>query len=153
VLWVLPRANQLVKWSLLKTRIEEVCPSIAVQFVPTLIPPVLSRKVLLLQVWSLDRTGLLNGDLLIIPSILFLSSSFTRSSLILSFVKTLFSDVVQKLWELELTIHKVKVSTSPDNKSINLFFVTDNRDTWDHRYCHFAFNISFLHECMCFLQG
>ncbi|KAH9572703.1 hypothetical protein CY35_02G166000 [Sphagnum magellanicum] len=102
VLWVLPRANQLVKWSLLKTRIEEVCPSIAVQFVPTLIPPVLSRKVLLLQVWSLDRTGLLN-------------------------------DVVQKLWELELTIHKVKVSTSPDNKSINLFFVTDNRDTWDHR--------------------
>jgi hypothetical protein len=127
------RANQLVQWSLLKTRIEEVCPSIAVQFVPTPIPPVLSRKVLLLQVWSLDRTGLLNGDLLIIPSILFLSSSFTRSSLILSFVKTLFSDVVQKLWELELTIHKVKVSTSPDNKSINLFFVTDNRDTWDHR--------------------
>ncbi|CAK9872048.1 unnamed protein product [Sphagnum jensenii] len=103
VLWVLPRANQLVQWSLLKTRIEEVCPSIGVQFVPTLIPPVLSRKVLLLQVWSLDRTGLLN-------------------------------DVVQKLWELELTIHKVKVSTSPDNKSINLFFVTDNRDTRDHWY-------------------
>jgi hypothetical protein len=35
--------------------------------------------------------------------------------------------VAKKLWEMELTIHKVKVSTSPDDKAVNLFFVTDNR--------------------------
>jgi hypothetical protein len=40
----------------------------------------------------------------------------------------LFSDVAQKLWELEFTIHKVKVSTSPEEKSINFFFITDNRN-------------------------
>ncbi|CAK9256508.1 unnamed protein product [Sphagnum jensenii] len=102
VLWVVPRVRRPVQWSLLKRRIEEVCPSIETQFTPPLIPPVSSRKVLLLQVCSSDRTGLLN-------------------------------DVVQKLWELEFTIHKVKVSTSPDNKAINLFFVTDNQDTRDNR--------------------
>lgn len=37
------------------------------------------------------------------------------------------ADVAQKLWELEFTIHKVKISTSPDGKAVNLFFVTDNR--------------------------
>jgi hypothetical protein len=36
--------------------------------------------------------------------------------------------VAKKLWEMELTIHKVKVSTSPDDKAVNLFFVTDNRN-------------------------
>ncbi len=35
--------------------------------------------------------------------------------------------VAKKLWELELSIHRVKVSTSPDGKAVNLFFVTDNR--------------------------
>jgi hypothetical protein len=51
------------------------------------------------------------------------------------FDKPFSPDVVQKLWELEFTIHKVKVSTRPDNKAINLFFVTDNQDTRDNRYC------------------
>jgi hypothetical protein len=61
VLWVVPRVRRPVQWSLLKRRIEEVCPSIETQFAPPLIPPVSSRKVLLLQVCSSDRTGLLNG--------------------------------------------------------------------------------------------
>eukprot|EP00271_Cylindrocystis_brebissonii_P006593 TRINITY_DN19366_c0_g1_i1.p1 TRINITY_DN19366_c0_g1~~TRINITY_DN19366_c0_g1_i1.p1 ORF type:complete len:436 (+),score=107.14 TRINITY_DN19366_c0_g1_i1:379-1686(+) len=38
------------------------------------------------------------------------------------------NDVTQLLWEVELTIQKVNVSTSPDGKAIDLFFVTDNRD-------------------------
>ncbi|KAL3701634.1 hypothetical protein R1sor_019656 [Riccia sorocarpa] len=33
--------------------------------------------------------------------------------------------VTLKLWELELTIHKVKVSTSPEGKAVNLFLISD----------------------------
>eukprot|EP01018_Ginkgo_biloba_P031220 Gb_38010 [translate_table: standard] len=40
----------------------------------------------------------------------------------------LLNDVSQVLWELELTIHKVKVSTTPEGKVMDLFFITDNRD-------------------------
>ena len=43
-------------------------------------------------------------------------------------------DVAQKLWEMEFTIHRVKVTTSPDEKSVNLFFITDNR-----YYVHLSF--------------
>ncbi|KAL3688508.1 hypothetical protein R1sor_014817 [Riccia sorocarpa] len=37
--------------------------------------------------------------------------------------------VTQKLWELELTIHKVKVSTSPEGKAVNLLLISDKRET------------------------
>jgi len=40
----------------------------------------------------------------------------------------LLNDVSQVLWELELAIRKVKVSTTPEGKVIDLFFITDNRD-------------------------
>jgi len=36
-------------------------------------------------------------------------------------------DVVQKLWKMELTIHKAQVNSIPKGKSIGLFSVTDNR--------------------------
>jgi hypothetical protein len=36
--------------------------------------------------------------------------------------------VSQVLWELELAVRKVKVSTTPEGKVIDLFFITDNRD-------------------------
>lgn len=39
----------------------------------------------------------------------------------------IIADVAQKLWELEFTIHKVKVSTTPEEKSINFFFISDSR--------------------------
>ncbi|GJP42724.1 hypothetical protein CLOM_g2261, partial [Closterium sp. NIES-68] len=39
----------------------------------------------------------------------------------------LLNDMTQLLWELELTIHRVNVSTSPDGQAIDFFFVTDNR--------------------------
>lgn len=99
VLWVIPKASPLsVRWALLKERMESICPSALASMLPPMAPPVpVSKRVLMLQVCSSDRTGLLH-------------------------------DVAQKLWELELTIHKVKVSTSPDGKAIHLFFVTDNRN-------------------------
>lgn len=41
----------------------------------------------------------------------------------------LLNDVAQATWELELTIHKMKVTTSPDGKAVNLFYITDVRET------------------------
>ena len=38
-----------------------------------------------------------------------------------------FPDMTQLLWELELTIQKVNVSTSPGGQAIDFFFITDNR--------------------------
>ncbi|KAL9366196.1 hypothetical protein Peur_037395 [Populus x canadensis] len=40
----------------------------------------------------------------------------------------LLHDVTSVLCELELTIKKVKVSTTPDGRVIDLFFITDNRE-------------------------
>jgi UTP:GlnB (protein PII) uridylyltransferase len=37
------------------------------------------------------------------------------------------ADVTGVLCELELTIKKVKVSTTPDGKVMDLFFITDTR--------------------------
>jgi UTP:GlnB (protein PII) uridylyltransferase len=37
------------------------------------------------------------------------------------------ADVTAVLCELELTITKVKVSTTPDGKVMDLFFIIDNR--------------------------
>ena len=37
------------------------------------------------------------------------------------------TDVTEVLCELELTIKKVKVSTTPDGKVMHLFFITDTR--------------------------
>lgn len=39
----------------------------------------------------------------------------------------LLPDVTAVLCELELTIEKVKISTTPDGKVMDLFFVTDTR--------------------------
>lgn len=36
-------------------------------------------------------------------------------------------DVTQVLCELELTIRNVKVSTTPDGRVLDLFFITDNK--------------------------
>ncbi|KAF6171462.1 hypothetical protein GIB67_017986 [Kingdonia uniflora] len=42
--------------------------------------------------------------------------------------KGLLHDVTEVLCELELTIRKVKVSTTPDGKVMDLFFITDTRE-------------------------
>lgn len=38
----------------------------------------------------------------------------------------IFLDVTRVLCELELTIHKVKVTTTPDGRVLDLFYITDN---------------------------
>ncbi|KAI4317436.1 hypothetical protein L6164_025303 [Bauhinia variegata] len=42
--------------------------------------------------------------------------------------KGLLHDVTQVLCELELTIQKVKVTTTPDGRVLDLFFITDNME-------------------------
>lgn len=59
---VVPRASHLmVRWSLLKERLEDICPSAVPSLLPQQNRTVQSTKMLLLQVCSKDRTGLLNG--------------------------------------------------------------------------------------------
>lgn len=108
-LWLRPRGGEVLTpstWALLKERLEDVCPSVVSSLLPPPPPPVhLLERLMLLQVCSIDRMGLLN-------------------------------DVAQKLWELEFTIHKLKVSTSPEERSINFFFITDNKNKtpWAKRW-------------------
>jgi hypothetical protein len=40
-------------------------------------------------------------------------------------MRVFFSDVTHILSELELIIERVKVSTTPDGRVVNLFFITD----------------------------
>lgn len=40
----------------------------------------------------------------------------------------LLNDMTQGLWELEIIIQKVKASTTPEGRVMDLFFVTDKRD-------------------------
>ena len=37
------------------------------------------------------------------------------------------TDITEVLSELELIIHKVKISTTPDGRVVDLFFITDTR--------------------------
>ncbi|XP_030537439.1 ACT domain-containing protein ACR9 isoform X2 [Rhodamnia argentea] len=99
VLWVLPHASSLiVKWSNLKDRLMSVCPSCPVQFY--FIPqPAHSPSS---------------------PVYLLKFLSLDR--------KGLLHDVTQVLSELELTIQRVKVTTTPDGRVLDLFFITDNKD-------------------------
>lgn len=63
VLWVKPRTSpSTLRWSLLKQRLEDVCPSTLASMLPPVSPPVPEcERVLLLQACSSDRTGLLHG--------------------------------------------------------------------------------------------
>jgi hypothetical protein len=48
-------------------------------------------------------------------------------------------DVTQVLCELELTIRRVKVSTTPDGRVLDLFFITDNKSL---SLSYFLFSLS-----------
>jgi len=59
---VVPRASlSKVRWSLLKERLEDSCPSAVPSLLLQQDRTVQSTRMLLLQVCSKDRTGLLNG--------------------------------------------------------------------------------------------
>lgn len=96
VLWATPSSSShLVRWANLKERLLSVCPSCSASF-------------------YLDQS----------------SPRFTSSPLYqLTFCcldrKGLLHDVTQVLCELELTIQRVKVTTTPDGRVLDIFFVTD----------------------------
>ena len=135
VLWVVPHSSSLVvKWSNLKNRLQSECPSCSVSYLlyeqPPTYPP--SSPVYLLKFFCLDRRGLLHGKRLFFAWLLVCfvtgekgrgKSEFLHALMWLCFPL----DVTQVLCELELTIQRVKVTTTPDGSVLDLFFITDHR--------------------------
>ncbi|XP_041022500.1 ACT domain-containing protein ACR10-like [Juglans microcarpa x Juglans regia] len=100
VFWVMGRPT--TRWALLKKRLLEVCPSyLSTSGISYFRPENQQPKqpdVFLLKFWC----------------------CYDR--------KGLLHDVTEVLCELELTIKRVKVSTTPDGRVMDLFFVTDTRE-------------------------
>ncbi|XP_076919722.1 ACT domain-containing protein ACR9-like [Bidens hawaiensis] len=97
ILWVVPRPISLtVDWERLKKRLVSCCPSIMPAFY-------------LEQLSSSSKP---------IPLYLLKVFSMDRRGLI--------HDVTKLLCDLELTIQRLKVMTTPDGKVLDLFFVTDS---------------------------
>ncbi|KAI5680754.1 hypothetical protein M9H77_01981 [Catharanthus roseus] len=113
VFWVVGRPT--TRWGLLKKRLVEACPSCS------------SASGILFY-----RTELQPPK----PPDVFLLKLCCHDR------RGLLHDVTEVLCELELVIKKVKVSTTPDGKVMDLFFITDTRallqtekrqqDTYDH---------------------
>ncbi|PON51447.1 ACT domain containing protein [Trema orientale] len=98
VLWVVPHSSSLiVKWSSLKNRLQSECPSCLTSF-------------------YLNEQS---------------TSSSSSPVYLLKFFcvdrRGLLNDVTQVLCELELAIQRVKVTTTPDGRVMDLFFISDNR--------------------------
>ncbi|KAG8648584.1 hypothetical protein MANES_08G011700v8 [Manihot esculenta] len=114
VFWV--AGNSSTRWDLLKKRLLGVCPSFY------------SASGILYYRPELQQTPR--------PPDVFLLKLCCHDR------RGLLHNVTEVLCELELTIKKVKVSTTPDGRVIDLFFVTDTRellhtnkrkeDTYDH---------------------
>ncbi|KAM6597100.1 hypothetical protein CsatA_007624 [Cannabis sativa] len=99
VLWAVPHSSSVkVKWSNLKNRLQSKCPSCLPTFY-----------------FNQPSTSLL-------PSPVYLLKFFCIDR------RGLLNDVTQVLCELELTIQRVKVTTIPNDRVLDLFFVSDNRD-------------------------
>ncbi|CAA7406317.1 unnamed protein product [Spirodela intermedia] len=99
VFWVLPSADAgSVQWGSLKTRLLSTCPSILIPFYD--VPT--SRHAAAPQVYLLKILCVDRRDLL--------------------------HDVTRVLCELEFTIQRVKVSTTPGGRVVDLFFITDGRE-------------------------
>ncbi|KAJ4845570.1 ACT domain-containing protein acr9 [Turnera subulata] len=107
VFWVVPQYSRaIIRWSNLKNRLLSACPSAwSVSFYLNRQPSQTGRSspVYMLKFCSLDRKGLLH----------------------VGYFFGWGEDVTQVLCELELTIQKVKVMTTPDGKVLDLFFITD----------------------------
>ncbi|POO01766.1 ACT domain containing protein [Trema orientale] len=99
VFWVIGKSE--TRWSLLKRRLVEACPSCSsasgISFYRSELQPPKPSDVFLLTLCCHDRRGLLH-------------------------------DVTRVLCELELTIKKVKVSTTPDGRVMDMLFITDTRE-------------------------
>ncbi|EFH52017.1 hypothetical protein ARALYDRAFT_323253 [Arabidopsis lyrata subsp. lyrata] len=99
VLWVVPHYDTLrLRWSHLKNQLVSVCPSCSTYFVLNLMSPCPAST----------------------PVYLLKFFCLDRNGLL--------HDVTQVLTELELSIQTVKVTTTPDGRVLDLFFITDNMD-------------------------
>ncbi|XP_015076608.1 ACT domain-containing protein ACR9 [Solanum pennellii] len=99
VLWVVPRPSSLkVDWGSLKNRLMSTCPSCMISF-------------------YLNQQSTASA-----PPSVYLLKVFCLDR------KGLLHDVTKVLCELELTIQRVKVTTTPDDKVLDLFFITDCMD-------------------------
>lgn len=99
--WVVGKPN--TRWNLLHKRLMEVCPSCSSASGISYYKPEFQQQpkppdVFLLKFWCYHDR------------------------------KGLLHDVTEVLCELELTIKRVKVSTAPDGRVMDLFFVTDTRN-------------------------
>ncbi|EXB96184.1 hypothetical protein L484_017032 [Morus notabilis] len=110
VFWVVGKAS--TRWKLLKKRLLEVCPSYfstsEIDYYRKKNQPPRPPEVFLLKFWC----------------------SYDREGLL--------HDVTEVLCELELTIKRVKVSTTPDGRVMDLFFVTDTRIILTSTKCHYT---------------
>ncbi|XP_072975664.1 ACT domain-containing protein ACR10-like [Typha angustifolia] len=105
VFWVVERGEKATRWGLLKKRLLGVCPMVAS---PLLMDYYYSRQQEMLAAEQQPQIFLLKF------------SCYDRMGLL--------HDVTQVLCELELTIRRVKVSTTPDGRVLDLFFITDTRE-------------------------
>ncbi|XP_052180298.1 ACT domain-containing protein ACR9-like isoform X2 [Diospyros lotus] len=97
VLWLVPHfSSPIVRWPNLKKRLLSICPSCTVSF-------------------YLNQPSPCSGSS---PVYLLTFCCLDRRGLL--------HDVTQVLCELELSIQRVKVTTTPDGRVLDLFFVTDN---------------------------
>lgn len=105
VFWVESSQGKATRWNLLKNRLLEACPAAS------------SASELYNCYYKQQEMMLLERK-----SQLFLLKfcCYDRVGLL--------HDVTQVLCELELTIRRVKVSTTPDGRVVDLFFITDTRE-------------------------
>ncbi|KAK4799740.1 hypothetical protein SAY86_025105 [Trapa natans] len=99
VLWVVGKGD--TRWDLLKKRLVGACPSFS------------SASTITFYGYEVQPPG---------PPEVFLLKFCCHDR------RGLLHDVTQVLSELELIIKKVKVSTTPDGKVMDLFFITDTRE-------------------------
>ncbi|XAR69656.1 [Protein-PII] uridylyltransferase [Bertholletia excelsa] len=98
VFWVIGQTT--TRWDLLKNRLIEVCPSCL----------------------SVSGFSFYRAELQPPKPRVFLLKFFCRDR------RGLLHDVTRVLCELELTIRRVKVSTTPDDRVMDLFFITDTSE-------------------------
>lgn len=122
VLWTVPQLSSLqVDWESLKTRLMSACPSCLMSFYfNQQFNGSAPSTLYILKVFCLDRKGLLHGENKC------LSLVWWNAKKIAWCVHSFSTDVTRALCQLELTIQRVKVMTTPDDKVLDLFFITDN---------------------------
>ncbi|CAL9085321.1 unnamed protein product [Musa textilis] len=105
LLWVVERGRKATRWALLKKRLIAAC------------PPASSPLGIDSYYFNRRQETATEQN----PQVfLFMFSCYDRMGLL--------HDVTEVLCELELTIRRVKVSTTPDGRVVDLFLVTDTRE-------------------------